>query len=58
MEGQEKPSKRLWIALSAYAILAMIAVFGLDGYFRGAVLLVLCILTVKTLRHAKDDEMG
>ena len=40
---------RLILALSAYAVLALLAAFTLDGLFRSAVWILLMGLTVKTL---------
>jgi hypothetical protein len=48
---------RLLLALSCYLVLALTAVFALDGFLRAAVLFFIAILAVKTLRHAGDAEM-
>jgi hypothetical protein len=40
---------RLILALSAYAVLALLAAFTLDGLFRSAVWILLMGLTAKTL---------
>jgi hypothetical protein len=40
---------RLFLALSAYAILALLATFTLDGMIRNAVWILLLGLTAKTL---------
>ncbi len=55
-----RTKNRLTIALIAYGLLALIAVFGLDGLLRTAVLLLLVGLAVRTIKAAEDmddDEM-
>ncbi len=48
---------RLAFAMGAYAILALIAIFALDGFLRSVVLFFFAILAVKTIAHSKDEEM-
>jgi hypothetical protein len=48
---------RLALALASYAVLALIAVFALEGFLRSVVLFFFAILAVKTLAHSKDEEM-
>lgn len=48
---------RLVAAMACYAILALIALFALDGFLRSVVLFFFAILAVKTMVHSKDDEM-
>jgi hypothetical protein len=47
----------LVIALAAYAVLALIAIFALDGLLRAAVLLLFILLAGKTLAHSDDEPM-
>jgi len=49
--------QRLIIALGMYAVLAIIALAELDGLLRASVLLLLALLTGKTLAHADDEPM-
>ncbi len=56
----EKPkgtNSRLAVAMASYAVLALVAIFALDGFLRSAVLFFFAILAVKTFIHSKDDEM-
>ncbi len=48
---------RLVVAMSSYAILAVIAIFALDGFLRSAVLFLFALLAVKTIAHSKDEVM-
>ena len=50
-------NKRLAAAMGSYAVLALIALFALDGFLRSLVLFFFAILAVKTFVHAKDEEM-
>jgi hypothetical protein len=50
-------NSRLATALACYAVLAVIAIFALDGFFRSVVLFFFAILAVKSIAHAKDEEM-
>ncbi len=47
---------RLLAALSCYGVLALVAVFALNGFLRAALLCFIAILAVKTIRH-KDKTM-
>ena len=51
-----KPQLKLVSALAAYAILALIATFTLDGVLRTAMWIFFIGLAAKTLAHSKDDE--
>jgi predicted branched-subunit amino acid permease len=58
MENSRSQNRRLWIVLSLYAILAVIAILFLDDrFFRGVMLGFLVILAIKTLMHANDEKM-
>ncbi len=48
---------RFWAAMASYAVLAIIAIFALDGFLRSVVLFFFAILAVKTIAHSKDEEM-
>lgn len=50
-------SPRLAAALASYAVLALIAIFALEGFLRSVVLFFFAILAVKTIAHSKDEEM-
>jgi len=58
MANSHRRNKRLWITLSIYGILAVIAILSLDDrLFRGVLLGFLAILAIKTLVHSKDEKM-
>ncbi len=48
---------RFVAAMASYAVLAIIAIFALDGFLRSVVLFFFAILAVKTIVHSKDEEM-
>jgi hypothetical protein len=50
-------NRRLAVALAAYAVLALIAAFALDGFLRAAVLLLFALLAGKSLAHSDDEPM-
>ena len=56
LEKVKRARKRLLTAMFCYLILALAAVFVLEGFLRAAVLFFIAILAVKTLVHA-DEEM-
>jgi hypothetical protein len=56
MKSATLASRRLLIAMTCYAILALIGVLALDGVVRGALLCFLAILAVKTFIHAKREQ--
>jgi hypothetical protein len=47
---------RLAVALSLYAILALIATFSLDGVLRTALWIFFLGLAAKTVAHSHDEE--
>jgi len=47
---------RLWVALSAYAVLALIATFTHDGILRTALWIFFLWLAIKTLAASKDTD--
>jgi len=56
-------SPRLFMALTCYLILILVALYGLlpvrtpnDRFVLGFVLLVFALLIVKTIIHARDDK--
>lgn len=49
-------NRRLAVALSCYAVLALIGALALDGILRAAVLCFMAILAVKTVIHSRKDE--
>ena len=56
-------SRRLFIAMTCYLVLILIALYGLlpvrtsnDRFVLGFVLLVFALLIVKTIVHARDDK--
>jgi hypothetical protein len=51
-----KAHRRLAVALTCYAILALIGALTLDGILRAGVLCFLAILAVKTIAHSQRDE--
>ena len=48
--------RRLVPALSAYLVLALVAVFTLDGFFRTALLFFFALLAIKTIHHSADVD--
>ncbi len=50
-------NRRLVFALTCYAVLALVGALALDGILRVAVLCFMVLLAVKTIAHAKDEEM-
>ena len=48
---------RLMAAMGSYVVLAVVAIFALDGFLRSVVLFFFAILAVKTIVHSKDEEM-
>lgn len=53
----DKRRLKLTLALAAYAILALIATFTLDGVVRTALWIFFIGLAAKTVAHSKDDDM-
>ena len=49
--------RKLLVAMSAYAVLGIVAGFNLDGFLRLVVLLLLALLAIKTMTHSKDEPM-
>ncbi len=47
---------KLVVALAAYAILALIATFTLDGVLRTAMWIFFIGLAAKTIAHSKEDD--
>jgi chromate transport protein ChrA len=56
LEKFKRMDSRLLIAMSCYFVLALAAVFLLEGFLRTMVLLLLAILVVKTIVHARDEK--
>jgi len=56
-ERLKRAGGRLLAAMACYGILALTAVFALEGILRGVVLCLIAILAFKTVLHAGDEEM-
>ena len=56
-EKMKTVNARLTIALSLYAVLALVAVFALDGYLRMFVVLLMAFFAVKSVIHAKKGDL-
>jgi len=55
LEQIKRSRGRLLVAMLCYLVLALIAIFMLEGFLRSAVLFLLAILAIKTMLHAGDD---
>ena len=51
-----RAKRRLAVAMTCYAVLALIGAVALDGILRAAVLCLFAILAVKTVIHAINDD--
>jgi hypothetical protein len=56
-EKMKTVNSRLIIALCLYAILALVAVFALDGYLRTFVVLLMAFFAMKSIVHAKKGDV-
>ncbi len=52
----DRPKLKLVLALTAYAILALIATFTLDGVLRTALWIFFIGLAAQTFAHSQDDD--
>jgi len=55
--SMDRKKLKLTLALAAYAILALIATFTLDGVVRTALWIFFIGLAAKTVAHSHDDDM-
>jgi hypothetical protein len=56
-EKMKNVNVRLAIALSLYAILALAALFALDGFLRTFVVLLIAFFAVKSVVHVKKGDV-
>jgi len=56
-EKMKTVNSRLTVALCLYAILALVAIFALDGFLRTFVVLLMAFFAMKSIVHAKKSDM-
>jgi hypothetical protein len=56
-EKMRTVNARLAIALTLYAILALVAVFALDGFLRTFVVLLMAFFAVKSVVHLRKGDV-
>jgi len=56
-EKMKTVNSRLTVALCLYAILALVAIFALDGFLRTFVVLLMAFFAMKSIIHVKKSDM-